>query len=300
MKTFTKIVTYLVVSICIVSSCFIFSGCNTKEQYTAEKYTNISYGEYERQTLDLYLPKEKTGTVGLVLFLHGGGWTGGDKSMFKNDLNKWCAVYGYASASINYHYISNQFHLQDIVEDISASLQKIKEVAKSNNVNIEKVILSGGSAGGHLALYYAYRYAKTATITPVAVVTYSGPADLTDPSYYSTEEDKLDYLGLFSLLCGETFTPENYLEEEMQSKLLDSSPIYYVNENTIPTLICHAVEDDIVPYSNATNLANRLKSYGVRCDLVTYENSDHGLGNDKKHSRQAKKLFSEYAKTYLD
>lgn len=299
-----KITKFLVLCLTIVSSffaCFCFSACD-KAKYTACKYLDIAYGDHERQTFNLYLPKEKSGTVGLILMIHGGSWVAGDKSGYDDDLDKWCTVYGYATASINYHYISSEVDCDDIMNDISLALAKIKETASvERGVNIEKVLLTGISAGGHLSLYYAYKYAETAPIKPVAVVDYSGPSDLTDENYASTQMlcDIDWYLDLFSLLSGAEITKDNYQSPEMQTKLLEVSPVNYVTQNTVPTLICHAYEDDIVPYSNATILSNRLQECGVKHDLISYENSGHSLGHDKKHQKEAKKLFVEYAERYL-
>lgn len=299
MKKISKIITHLVVLMLIISTSFIFTGCKEKAKYELGKYIDVAYGDHTRQKLDLYLPEGKTGEVGLILMIHGGSWVAGDKNGYAKDLNKWSSVYGYAAAAINYHYASNDFYYEDIMNDIAESLKRIKDIASLKHINIEKVMLTGGSAGGHLSLLYAYKYANTSPVKPVAVANYSGPTDLTDPSYYSTKESELDYLSLFSLLCNENFTSENYKTPEMQNKLLEASPINYINENTVPTLICHALEDTIVPYSNAARLKDKLNTFNVKYDLVTYENSNHGLGNDKKHSKESKKLFLEYAKTYL-
>lgn len=299
MKTFSKIIAHLGIALCVAISCFAVTGCQEKAKYTATKYIDVEYGSYERQKLDLYLPAEKTGTVGLILFIHGGAWMGGNKDIYIKDLNKWCTVYGYACASINYHYISDEFHSQDIMQDISAGLQKIKDLASAQNINIEKAMVTGSSAGGHLALLYAYKCAKDSPIKPVVVANYSGPTDLTDPSYYKTESSTNDYLSLFSHLCGQTFTADNYQSIDMQNKLLEHSPVNYIDANTVPTLICHAREDDIVPYTNATILKDKLDLFSIKYDLVTYENSGHSLGNDKKHKKQSRQLFLEYAQTYL-
>lgn len=288
-----------VLIICMFYSCFFVSACSGKPKYTACEYIDVVYGDYERQRLDLYLPEEKSGSVGLILVIHGGAWMGGDKSYQKN-MDYYCKYYGYATSAINYHFISDEFYCDDIMNDISLALAKIKEMAYiEKGLNIEKVLLMGNSAGGHLSLLYAYKYAEVAPIKPVAVANYSGPTDLTDNNYFNGENGG-SYFDLFSKLVHADISLSNYLTADIQKKLLEYSPINYVTNNTVPTLICHAIEDDVVPYSNATTLKNRLKECGVKCDLVTYKNSGHSLGNDKKHKKEARKLFVEYAKKYLD
>lgn len=299
MKKLNRFLSICLTLFCVISSCVVFSGCKEKAVYTSEKFIDVAYGDHSRQTLNLYLPKEKTGTVGLILMIHGGAWVAGDKSGYAKELAYWCETYGYAVASINYRYISDQFNCYDIMQDIGAGLEKIKTLANEKNIDIEKAMLTGSSAGGHLSLLYAYKYAESSAIKPVAVANYSGPTDITDSGYYSMEESVLDYLNLFSLLCGTTITLENRNTTEIQDIMLDVSPINHINGKTVPTLICHGDKDNIVPYSNATTLKNRLDFYGVKNDFVSYKNAGHSLDN-KKARKTARKLFKQYANDYLN
>lgn len=299
MKKIIKKFGAFLVLICVLGSTFAFSACEWWGKYSYEKHEDVAYGEHERQTLSLYLPDGCEGSVGLILVIHGGAWIGGDKSDCYKNLDKWCSRYGYATAAINYHYISSEFSCDDIMEDIFLALAKIKDFAAEREINVEKVMLVGNSAGGHLSLLYAYRYADVSPIRPVAVANYSGPTDLCDENYYVGNENAAGYLDLFSRLCHTSFTEENYLDEEMQRKMLEFSPVSYVSESSVPTLICHGERDDIVPYSNAVTLKKQLDLYGVRSDFVSYPNSGHSLGSDKKQSEEAKKLFAEYAEAYL-
>lgn len=300
MKKISKVLCFCLSIFCIFSSFFVFSACSKDSKYVYEKFKNISYGNHERQTLNLYLPKGKTGTVGLVLFIHGGSWSAGDKSVYDSEIDSWCKTYGYATASINYRFASEEIHVEDILQDIASSLQKIKEFANEKNVNIEKVLLTGHSAGAHLSLLYAYKCANQSAIKPVAVASFCAPTDLTDENYLSNEKYISSYYDWFSKLTGETITSENMSSAEIQEKLLHASPINFINENLIPTLICHGLKDDIVPYSNATTLKNRLDFCGVRNELVTYPSSGHTLGNDKKQAKQAKQKMIQFAKEYLN
>lgn len=299
MKNLLKHIIASIMLILAINSCIVLTACENKAKYTYDKYENIVYGDHERQTLNLYLPRERTGTVGLILMIHGGSWVAGDKDVYSKDLDKWCKTLGYATASINYHYATVESGCDDIMQDISLSLQKIKDFALEKDINIEKAMLTGGSAGGHLALLYSYKHTDESPIKPVAVANYSGPTDLTDNNYY-VSENKVGYLELFSLLSQESITEDNYLEVEKQAMLMSVSPINYVSENTVPTLIFHGNKDDIVPYSNAVALKTKLDEFGVKNNMITYKNSGHSLGGDKKASKKAKELFKQYANTYLN
>lgn len=284
----------------ILAFCSSFVSCGNKK-FEYEMFQNLSYGNHERQVLDLYLPKEAT-SAGLILFIHGGCWEAGDKYAYQSECEKWCENYGYATATINYRYISETSSCENILSDIGLGLEKIKSFAQGKNINIEKVLLTGSSAGGHISLLYAYKCSENSAIKPVAVVDYCGPTDLTDAYYFSDEQKSevtLPYFSLFSNLVGETITKENLNTPEIKAKLLEFSPITYVCNSTVPTVICHGVKDEIVPISNANVLKQKLDLFGIKNDFVVYKNSGHSLSADKQQKKQAKKFMEEYAKKYL-
>ena len=264
------------------------------------EYYDLAYGTHERQVLDLNIPKENDGEIGLVLFIHGGAWIAGDKDSYKNGVKSASSTYGFASASINYRYISDDVDFNDILDDIDAALACIKAKGAENGVNINKVLLTGDSAGGHLSLLYAYSRAETAPITPAAVVSNSGPTDLFDENFYINNAlGSADVIAdLFSDGCGQTFT---YAEKESaKDALMKASPVYYVNEKTVPTVINHGMKDSIVPFSNAQSLDAKLTEYGVTHYFNAYPNSDHDLGADKENKDIASDLLVEYCQTYLN
>ena len=288
-----KIVAFFMSIITFFMSLFGLGSINSYE------YRDVAYGTHERQVLDLNIPKETDGEIGLVLFIHGGAWIAGDKSSYENGVRSAADTYGYAAASINYRYISDTVSFADILDDIDAALARIKEIGIENGVNINKVLLTGDSAGGHLSLLYAYSRAETAPITPAAVVSNSGPTDLYDNNFYINNAlgDAEVLAGLFSDGCGKEFT---YAEREsVKQELMEASPVYYVNENTVPTIICHGMKDTIVPYSNAVTLDARLTECGVTHDFVSYPNSGHGLESDEEQAKYAEELMFEYLRNYV-
>ena len=70
-----KIIAFFMSIIAFLASLF---GFNTEAK--SYEYRNLSYGSHERQVLDLNIPKENDGEIGLILSIHGGGWVGGDKN----------------------------------------------------------------------------------------------------------------------------------------------------------------------------------------------------------------------------
>ena len=224
----------------------------------------------------------------------------GDKDGYEKGIESTASNYGYAAASINYRYIDENTSIHDQLDDIENALAKIKELGAQKGVSINKVLLTGDSAGGHLSLIYAYSRAKTAPITPAAVVSNSGPTDLYDDSFYHNNAigDEATITTLFSYACGQSFSYDE--RDTVKDKLLAVSPISYVNESTVPTVINHGMKDSIVPYSNALTLDALLTSFGVTHVLNSYPNSDHDLGNDKENKDIASRLLVEYCEAYLN
>lgn len=262
-------------------------------------YENLSYGTESRQIVDLAIPENASGDLGLVLCIHGGGWIAGDKSSYSGAVEYCANDLGIAAAALNYRYLSDDVNINDIVEDIDNALKTIKEKGNENGVNINKVLLTGSSAGGHLSMLYAYSQKTTAPITPVAVFSYSGPTDLYDDNfYYNNTLGNTDYMcQLMSLACGQSFTIGT--KDSAKEALAKVSPITYVDENAVPTAICHGQKDSVVPYSNATAIVEKFEQYGVEYDFISYPNSDHDLANDPEQAQQANDLLFQYALSYL-
>lgn len=292
-----RIVSFLLSIVAFFAGLFGLDALVEKKCY---EYRDLSYGTHERQVLDLNIPKENDGEIGLVLYIHGGGWVGGDKDVYESGIENASEKFGFASAAINYRYISEDIDIHDVLDDIDAALECIKQKGKENGVDINKVLLTGSSAGGHLSLLYAYSRAEAAPIKPAAVVSDCGPTDLADENFFVNNAlgDEEFMSLLFSYACGKSFT---YAERESaRQELLAVSPVSYINENTVPTVINHGVKDSIVPYSNAVSLDAKLTEYGVTHYFNSYPNSDHDLGSDKSNRKLADTLFAEYCNTYLN
>lgn len=295
-----KIMAFFMSIIAFFTSLFGIGSSNN-----CDIYKDLSYGADERQIMDLYLPKDNDGEVGLVFFIHGGAWISGNKDGYDDDIETLCEDYGYAAAAINYRYISETVTFEDIADDIELALKKIKEKGEEKSVNINKVILSGISAGAHLALFYGYSRKDTSPISIAAVVSNCGPTDLTDDNfYYNCDLGTVTAFGdyeivanLFSNGCGQKFTYET--RNSAKEALLKASPISYIDENTVPTIINHGAKDTVVPFSNAVTLDKKLTECAVEHEFNIYANSNHGLESDKDSAKKADKLFEKYLEKYL-
>ena len=295
---FEKIIAFFIAIINFFMSLFGLGEIGG-QQYDCQSFLDLSYGTHERQVVDLCIPNNAEGDLGLVLFIHGGAWIGGDKESYASGMNYGASNLGIATASVNYRYISDDVDLLDVLDDIDAALAKIKAKGTEAGVNINKVLLTGDSAGGHLSLLYAYARKKTAPIAPVAVISNSGPTDLYDDNFYHNNAlgDEAVISDLLSKACGQRFTYET--KESAKAALYSVSPVAYVSADCVPTVINHGNADTIVPFSNAQALDALLTQYGVEHVLNVYEGADHDLGKDEDAKDRADELLFGYIDRFL-
>ncbi|MFH4968322.1 alpha/beta hydrolase fold domain-containing protein [Gaetbulibacter sp. M240] len=114
---------------------------------------DISYGPFERNKLDFWKAESKTPTP-LVFYIHGGGWGGGSKESnngpYLSLLKK-----GISYVSINYRLARNGNVLPCSLHDAARALQFVRSKAKEWNIDPDRIIASGGSAGGCSSLWLA-------------------------------------------------------------------------------------------------------------------------------------------------
>jgi len=295
---FDKIIAFFMAIITAILNFFGLGGL-LKPDYDCQAFLDMSYGTHERQVVDLCIPYDASGDIGMVLFIHGGAWIAGDKESYTSGMNYGASNLGIATASLNYRYLSEDVDIIDILDDIDAALAKVKQKGAEVGVNINKVLLTGDSAGGHLSLLYAYARKATAPVTPVAVISNSGPTDLYDDNFYHNNAlgDTAAISDLMSKACGKRF---DYADKaSAMNELYRVSPVAYVSADCVPTVINHGDSDSIVPFSNAQTLDALLTQYGVEHVLNVYKGADHDLGKDDAAKAKADELLFGYIDRFL-
>ena len=294
-----KIFSFFMAIFTFFASLFGFGGNKSSKCYI---YSDLKYGTGERQTLDLYVPKSAGGkSCGLALFIHGGAWISGDKSSYgKDTLKKICEDMGVAAAAMNYRYISDSVSVHDIMDDIDSALKAIRVIGNEKDISINRVMLSGYSAGAHLSLLYGYSHITSAPMKIACIVSNCGPTDLADPQFYSANSSLASHDFIYDLMskaCGYRFNKSTF--GKASAALAKASPLTYVTSSCPPTIITHGKKDTTVPYSNAVALDAALSAVGVKHDFISYPNSDHSLANDPDCRKKADELINNYALAYL-
>jgi acetyl esterase/lipase len=260
----------------LVSSCTkdVDSSSGSKDSLPAASYLNVSYGDDLQQKLDVYLPASRDENTRMLIVIHGGGWSGGDKSDFNSYITEFQRrLPGYAFANLNYRLVrpdGNYFPTQE--NDIRKAVGFLKGKTGEYKISQNFVYL-GISAGAHLALLQAYKH--TDLIQSRGVVSFFGPVDL-ERLYLESDNDIPDVLK--SIM--------NATLESNPNIFYESSPINYVSSNSPPTLMLHGDKDMIVPLEQAYLLRDKLQEFGISNKLVVYPGQGHDgwIGADLQDS----------------
>lgn len=235
---------------------------------TVDMILNEAYGANERNTMDIYLPANRNNNTAFVLLLHGGGWINGDKKdmlAFQQQL----LARGIASASMNYRYASATIHYKDMMQDIHDAISFCKTNAGLWKMNNSHFTICGASAGGHLALLYSYAYNSNNTVS--AVISLSGPTNISDTQWLD------DFGALGMQITYEALTGAPYIKgKPLDLRYADASPISHIAN--IPTMMVHGSNDKIVAHRQVEMLDAALTSKTVEHVLYTIAGAGHDLG----------------------
>lgn len=268
-------------------------------------YTDLIYGEKDTNKFDLYVPANRSkATYGLVVYLHAGGFTTGDKADDKEML-QWLCSKGYVAAGINYTLRNDVYPETSVYsqsEEIKNSIPFVVEEARKLGYNIDRMAISGGSAGGCLALLYAYRDADTSPVPVKMVFEAVAPASFyaEDWTPYGLDQNPEAAAGLFGIMSGKNITPEMLSTEEYETAIKDISAYIWVNENTVPTVCAYGVYDKVCPFDSSKHLIKALEENNVTYDYIEFPHSGHALQNDNKCYIQYMNKVVEYLDTYMN
>ncbi|MGW5563715.1 alpha/beta hydrolase fold domain-containing protein [Streptomyces tendae] len=221
--------------------------------------------------LDLWLPENTDReALPLVLFVHGGAWMRGrrdDMGLRTRDWNPGpfarIAAAGVAVACADYR-LSGEAHFPAPVDDLRAALRWLGLRAAELDLDMERTVVWGESAGGHLASLLALT--QHTGPAPVAAVIWYGPADLTtargpyDPRSSTTPE---------ALLLGGA-------PAARPDRAREASPLAHAHPGAPAFLLVHGEEDSMVACSHSRDLAARLDALGAPVHLRTVPGADHG------------------------
>lgn len=184
-----------------------------------------------------------------VLFFFGGGWRVGNVSVFADRARAFAEQGGYVAIVADYRVsCRDNTTVPDSVADAAAAFAWVRAHARDLNIDPKRIVLSGGSAGGHLALMATLHAA--ANEKPVAMVLYNPAVDLSAVAPVLAIDDKT-------------------------ARAL--SPALLPATGLPPMVIFHGEADKTVPIAGVRAYCDQVKSAGGSCDLKTYAGQDHGF-----------------------
>lgn len=255
---------------------------------------------YENLLLDLYLPETSyIQKSPVIIFIHGGAWTFGDKSMietyYRQFILKELLNQNFAVASINYSLLNDSIHFPQPIIDCKDAVRWIKSKAQHYFLDTNNIGLWGSSAGGHLALLSAY-YPDEKLQGDSSLQAYSSSVNYVIDQFAPTDLNKLFRTRLGKLNFLKWVAPEVYeirtssilnitacdirsKKSEVKQKFQEYSPVKYISDKSLPTLIMHGDKDDIVSIKQTKMLIKQLKKNNANYVYKKYHGLNHGFKN---------------------
>jgi acetyl esterase/lipase len=225
----------------------------------------IAYADQsEAQKLDLYLPSSLSEPCPVVVWLHPGGYTMGDKEMVQPIVDD-VLERGYAVASMNYR-LADEARFPAQLFDAKAAVRWIKANAVTYNLNKETIAAWGVSAGSTFAALLG----TTAGVPELEDLSIGNPnessrinavVDLIGPVDFLNMNSQLLQLG-YQPLRDDVASGMNMLIggqlTEYPERCQAMNPATYVTADCPPFYLQHGTADHLVPYLQSVNLANVL------------------------------------------
>ena len=248
---------------------------------------------------------------------------------------------GYLTANMEYTLYNNdlkerknEYSIELVLEDVRLALAKLVEVGEEYGYHIDRVALSGHSAGGHISMLYGFRSRTREDFeTPVKIAFVAprvGPVDFhaktwdvpirdasEDPQAQSWTEDKrIETMArITSFLSGVDVSERQYLnpDDKTEAAIESISPLYDIKPGVPPIFAAYGAKDMLVPAQNYKLLKHAFSELKAKSvgevdsddtetqvfDLLVFPNSNHMLARDPDYTLKWRGLFLSYASRYL-
>lgn len=247
---------------------------------------------------DVWQPPEGAARSGLAfIYLHGSGWYALDKDVGTRPMFRHLADQGHVVMDVS-HRLMPEVDIYGMVGDVKRAVSWIKDNAGRYGVNPERIVVGGGSSGGHLALLAAYapddprltpQDVEGCNLSVRAVISFYGPTDLRacynhlnqtrliglpkeeigQPGAATMEKKLWDAGRLDTLLGGHLHqVPEIYAL---------ASPVTHVSAGSPPTLLIQGAPDVIAPVAATQELYDCLVGNGVPAVNIIYPLTNHAF-----------------------
>jgi len=232
---------------------------------------NVTYHKANNREnkVDLYLPRGVDGPVPVLMYIHGGGWRGGSKESSVLRLLPWLEK-GWAVVNVQYR-LAEVSLAPAAVEDCLCALRWVIRNAEEYDIDPDRIVVTGNSAGGHLALTTGMVPASAGLdrecpgnedLSVAAIINWYGITDVGDLLHGPNMKTyAVTWMGSM---------PNRF---EIAERV---SPLTYVRDGLPPILTIHGDADPTVPYQHGIRLQEELTKAGVSNELHTVRGGGHG------------------------
>ena len=243
--------------------------------------------------LDVIAPRDTSERLPTLLYIHGGGWVGGDKDTQYLGFLPYLEM-GFAIVNVEYR-LGRVALAPAAVEDCRCALRWVLQNAEEYGLDTDRIVVSGGSAGGHLTLTTGMLTAVAGLDRRCPVVNPDGPgrADAHEPempvaamiNWYGITDvaDLVEGPNAKTYAVAWMGGMSNWREVARRV-----SPLEYVRSGLPPILTLHGDADTIVPYDHAVRLHDALEKAGVPNRLHTVPGGGHGGFTVEQHLEAAR------------
>jgi acetyl esterase/lipase len=227
--------------------------------------------------LDAYLQRSQKPSAA-VMFVHGGGFVGGDKTDYPHDLLDRLTERGFSIISVNYR-LAPKHPFPAATDDVETAIAYVKQHAPALRVDPRRLALLGPSAGGLIVSYAGAKHRPENRVA--AVVSMFGDHDLVlrasenpccmDGRVMPRPSGGCLSGGLAALLgFSEIKTPEQ------ERRLREASAVSYVQTDMPPYLLIHGTRDYDVPFEQSVSMCEKMRESGADCTLIGIVVVGHG------------------------
>lgn len=212
---------------------------------------DIPYGQAEDQRLDILQPRwSSTGKRPAAVVFHGGAWRFGKREDMRLEFCRFYLEQGFVAVNVEYR----RGAMLPAMEDARSALEWVFANARTYGIDPDQVVVTGASAGAHLAMWAAFRSPRR----PAAVVNFYGVSDVTA---------MLPIPSIRGVLPA----------EDTENAARDASPIHYVHAGMPPVLSIHGTADDVSPVDQTHRLTEAIRRAGGEAEEEIVEGARHGF-----------------------
>ncbi|HMU47154.1 MAG TPA: pectinesterase family protein [Chitinophagaceae bacterium] len=245
-------------------------------KYISEE-KNITYCKTPQRELklDVFYPNEKSKTKRTaILFIHGGGWRSGNKAMHYPLLQELASL-GYVCITPEYR-LSTEALYPAGVYDIKSSIRWVRQHAKQYNIDVNKIVVAGHSAGGELAAFMGAtngmaafegegRFPKRSSIAN-AVIDLDGTLAFIHPESGEGDDSKRTSAGTYWFGYSKTENPKLWKQ---------AAPLSHVGKHSPPFLFINSSVDRM--HAGREDFINMLNQYKIYSEVKTLQGSPHSF-----------------------